>query len=115
MESDSARMCEASIEKTGVSIPLVMNLEKMYDSRCMEQIKPHILKFNSNMFDVMAVAFRLYDIWQRGFIERDEVREMILALLRESDLVLSHDIIELIIDKVFSFFLHISLMINYSF
>ncbi|XP_058732126.1 calcineurin B-like protein 7 isoform X1 [Vicia villosa] len=46
-----------------------------------------------------AFAFRLYDIWQRGFIERDEVREMILELLRESDLVLSHDIIELIIDK----------------
>lgn len=78
-------------------------------------IRPRILKFDSNMSDVMAVAFRLYDIWQRGFIERDEVREMILALLRESDLVLSHDIIELIIDKVFSFFLHISRMINYSF
>lgn len=54
---------------------------------------------------LMTVAFRLYDIWQRGFIERDEVREMILELLRESDLVLSHDIIELIIDKVyFKFF-----------
>ncbi|XP_024627553.1 calcineurin B-like protein 7 [Medicago truncatula] len=48
-----------------------------------------------------AFAFRLYDIWQRGFIERDEVREMILALLRESDLVLSHEMIEVIIDKAF--------------
>ncbi|WJX48133.1 Calcineurin B-like protein [Trifolium repens] len=48
-----------------------------------------------------AFAFQLYDIRQSGFIERDEVREMILALLRESDLVLSHDIIEFIIDKAF--------------
>ncbi|KAL3021615.1 hypothetical protein AAZX31_05G203200 [Glycine max] len=46
-------------------------------------------------------AFRLYDISQRGFIERGEVREMILALLNESDLVLCHDIIEVIIDKTF--------------
>ncbi|KAK7318094.1 hypothetical protein RJT34_02792 [Clitoria ternatea] len=46
-------------------------------------------------------AFRVYDIRQRGFIERDEVREMIVALLSESDLVLSHDIIEVIVDKTF--------------
>ncbi|KAK7369792.1 hypothetical protein VNO80_11837 [Phaseolus coccineus] len=46
-------------------------------------------------------AFRLYDICQRGFMERDEVREMVLALLNESDLVLSHDIIEVVIDKTF--------------
>ncbi|RDX63234.1 Calcineurin B-like protein 8, partial [Mucuna pruriens] len=49
----------------------------------------------------VAVAFRLYDIRQRGFIERGEVREMILALLSESDLFLSQDIIEVIIDKSF--------------
>ncbi|KAF7828127.1 calcineurin B-like protein 7 [Senna tora] len=48
-----------------------------------------------------AFAFQIYDLWQTGFIGRDEVREMILALLRESDLILSEDIIEAIIDKAF--------------
>lgn len=38
MESDSVRMYEESIEKIDVCIPLVMNLEKMYDSMFMEQI-----------------------------------------------------------------------------
>ncbi|QHO57731.1 Calcineurin B-like protein [Arachis hypogaea] len=48
-----------------------------------------------------AFAFRLHDIRQSGFIERDEVREMIVALLSESQLVFSDDIIQLIIDKAF--------------
>ncbi|KAI9108467.1 hypothetical protein K1719_020658 [Acacia pycnantha] len=48
-----------------------------------------------------AFAFQIYDLWQTGFIERDEVRELILALLRESDLILSADLIEAIIDQAF--------------
>lgn len=35
---------------------------------------------NFNISD-MAVAFRLYDIWQSGFIEREEVIEVIYTLL----------------------------------
>ncbi|BAT72976.1 hypothetical protein VIGAN_01042400 [Vigna angularis var. angularis] len=46
-------------------------------------------------------SFRLYDICQKGFIEREEVKEMICALLSESDLVLSNDIIEVVLDKTF--------------
>ncbi|XP_050375922.1 calcineurin B-like protein 7 isoform X2 [Argentina anserina] len=49
----------------------------------------------------VSFAFHLYDIWQTGFIERDEVKEMLMALLIESDLILSDDIVEAILDKTF--------------
>ncbi|KAB2000893.1 hypothetical protein ES319_D12G263200v1 [Gossypium barbadense] len=51
--------------------------------------------------DKVAFAFQLYDIWQTGFIEPEEVKEMILALLNESNLVLSNDVIDVIVDKTF--------------
>ncbi|XP_009757281.1 calcineurin B-like protein 7 isoform X1 [Nicotiana sylvestris] len=47
----------------------------------------------------IAVAFKLYDLWQRGFIGREEVKELILALLYESELILTDDIVEDIVDK----------------
>ncbi|KAL3499214.1 hypothetical protein ACH5RR_038307 [Cinchona calisaya] len=49
----------------------------------------------------VAFAFRLYDIWQTGFIEPEEVKDMILALLAESDLTLPDDTVEGIINKTF--------------
>ncbi|CAB4280182.1 unnamed protein product [Prunus armeniaca] len=45
------------------------------------------------------IAFRLYDLRGTGYIERDEVKEMVSALLSESDLELSDDVIESIVDK----------------
>uniref|UniRef100_A0A7N0U6W5 Calcineurin B-like protein n=1 Tax=Kalanchoe fedtschenkoi TaxID=63787 RepID=A0A7N0U6W5_KALFE len=47
-------------------------------------------------------AFRIYDLRRTGFIEREELKEMVLALLQESDLLLSDDVIETIVDKTFS-------------
>ncbi|XP_057511118.1 calcineurin B-like protein 7 [Actinidia eriantha] len=49
----------------------------------------------------VTFAFRLYDLRDNGYIEREEVKEMILALLKESDLILPNDIVEVIINKTF--------------
>ncbi|CAA6671514.1 unnamed protein product [Spirodela intermedia] len=51
--------------------------------------------------DKIAFAFRLYDLRQTGCIERDELKEMVLALLKESDLTLSDDVVEQIVEKTF--------------
>ncbi|KAK6155581.1 hypothetical protein DH2020_009829 [Rehmannia glutinosa] len=56
---------------------------------------------NAPVADKVAFAFRLYDLRNTGYIEKDELKEMVLALLHESDLVLSEDFVEMIVDKTF--------------
>uniref|UniRef100_A0A2P2MIW6 Calcineurin B-like protein n=1 Tax=Rhizophora mucronata TaxID=61149 RepID=A0A2P2MIW6_RHIMU len=55
---------------------------------------------NAPVESKIEFAFRLYDLRQTGFIEREELKEMVLALLHESDLVLLEDVVETIVDKV---------------
>ncbi|KAF7848654.1 hypothetical protein BT93_L1764 [Corymbia citriodora subsp. variegata] len=56
---------------------------------------------NAPTKDKIAFAFRLYDLRNTGYIEREELKEMVLALLNESDLVLTEDVVETIVDKAF--------------
>ncbi|CAA2956663.1 calcineurin B-like protein 7 [Olea europaea var. sylvestris] len=49
--------------------------------------------------DKIAFAFRLYDLNHTGYIERDELKEMVSATLSESDLYLSDDAVETIVEK----------------
>ncbi|XP_073282904.1 calcineurin B-like protein 7 isoform X1 [Primulina huaijiensis] len=57
---------------------------------------------NAPVADKISFAYRLYDLRHTGYIEREELKEMVLALLHESDLVLSEDVIEIIVNKTFS-------------
>ncbi|XP_052198288.1 calcineurin B-like protein 4 isoform X3 [Diospyros lotus] len=57
---------------------------------------------NAPVADKISFAFRLYDLRQTGYIEREELKEMVLALLHESDLFLPDHVVETIVDKTFT-------------
>ncbi|ESR52562.1 hypothetical protein CICLE_v10023612mg [Citrus x clementina] len=47
----------------------------------------------------ITFAFRLYDLRGTGYIAREELKEMVVSLLSESELALSDDVVESIVDK----------------
>ncbi|XP_047341108.1 calcineurin B-like protein 7 [Impatiens glandulifera] len=49
--------------------------------------------------DKIAFMFRVYDPKHNGYIDRDELKEMVLALLNELDLSVSDSVVEDMVDK----------------
>ncbi|XP_050228264.1 calcineurin B-like protein 7 isoform X2 [Mercurialis annua] len=54
---------------------------------------------NASAADKVTFAFRLYDLRGTGYIEHEELKDMVLAVLRESDMMLNDEVIEAIVDK----------------
>ncbi|XP_048501178.1 calcineurin B-like protein 7 isoform X2 [Beta vulgaris subsp. vulgaris] len=55
----------------------------------------------SPIADKISFTFNMYDVHNKGYIEREEVKKMVVAILEESDLELPDDIVEAIVENAF--------------
>lgn len=57
---------------------------------------------DTSLEEKVDFLFKIYDLRQTGFIEREEVEKMLIALLLESGMQLLDEVISAILDKTFS-------------
>ncbi|XP_057826033.1 calcineurin B-like protein 4 isoform X2 [Cryptomeria japonica] len=58
---------------------------------------------NASLDEKILFAFKLYDLRHTGYIEREEVKQMVIALMSELEMDLSEQVVESIVEKTFSF------------
>ncbi|XP_062091400.1 calcineurin B-like protein 7 [Humulus lupulus] len=95
-----------SCDKRNLFLDRIFNLFDVNRNGCIEfgEFVQTLSIFHPKTPEAVKIkyAFKLYDLRQTGYIEREELKDMVQALLKESDLTLSEDVVEMIVGKTFA-------------